>query len=89
MTRRRSGATFVSSGGYHHHVAFNTHSKGAGARNDKRAGLEWYSMEINDQPTIDGLKKRLGAAGATIDAIPGGFVAMDPWGTRIRFTIAP
>jgi hypothetical protein len=87
---RRAGATFISSGGYHHHVAVNTwHSSGAGARNGERAGLDWFSMEINDQPTIDGLKKRLGAAGATIDAIPGGFAAVDPWGTRIRFTIAP
>jgi hypothetical protein len=23
------------------------------------------------------------------DAIPGGFAAMDPWGTRIGFSIAP
>jgi catechol 2,3-dioxygenase len=90
VTRRRTGATFISSGGYHHHVAVNTwHSNGASARNDKRAGLDWFSMEINHQPAIDGLKKRLGAAGAAIDAIPGGFAAMDPWGTRIRFTIAP
>ena len=31
----------------------------------------------------------LDAAGITIDAIPGGFAATDPWGTSIRFTIAP
>ena len=89
VTRRRTGATFVSSGGYHHHVAVNIwHSNGAGARNDKRAGLDWFSMEINDEPTMDGLKKRIGAAGVTIDAIPGGFAATDPWGTHIRFTTA-
>jgi hypothetical protein len=45
-------------------------------------------MEINDQPTIDGVKKRLDAAGITIDALPGGFAATDPSGTSIRFTIA-
>jgi catechol 2,3-dioxygenase len=90
VTRRRTGATFISSGGYHHHVAVNIwHSTGASARNSKRAGLDWFSMEINDQATIEGLKKRLGAAGVTIDAIPDGFAAIDPWGTRIRFTIAP
>ena len=90
VTRRRTGATFLSSGGYHHHVAVNIwQSNGAGARSGERAGLNWFSLEINDQPTIDSLKKRLGAAGITIDAIPGGFAAMDPWGTRIRFTIAP
>lgn len=90
VTRRRTGATFLSSGGYHHHVAVNVwHSNGAGAGNGKRAGLDWFAMEINDQPTLDGLKKRLGAADVPIDAIPGGFAAMDPWGTRIRFTVAP
>ncbi len=90
VTRRRGGATFVSTGGYHHHVAFNIwHSDGAGTRNAKRAGLDWFAMEINDPATLDGLKERLGATGATIDEIPGGFAAMDPWGTRIRFTIVP
>jgi hypothetical protein len=46
-------------------------------------------MEIIDQPTLDGLKKRLGAAGIAIDEISGGFAVSDPWGTRIRFTTAP
>jgi hypothetical protein len=45
-------------------------------------------MEINDQPTVDGVKKRLEAAGIKIGAIPGGFATRDPWGTSIRFTIA-
>jgi catechol 2,3-dioxygenase len=90
VTRRRTGATFLSSGGYHHHVAVNVwHSNGACIRNDKRAGLDWFAMEINDQPTIEGVQKRLEAAGITIDSIPGGFSATDPWGTCIRFTTAP
>lgn len=90
VTRRRTGATFISSGGYHHHVGANVwHSNGAGARNGNRTGLDWFSMEVTDQPTLDDLKRRLSAAGVTTDAIPDGFVAADPWGTRIRFTIAP
>jgi catechol 2,3-dioxygenase len=90
VTRRRTGATFMSSGGYHHHVGANVwHSNGAGARGRNRAGLDWFSMEIIDQPTLDGLKKRLVAAGIAIDAISGGFAVSDPWGTRIRFTTAP
>ena len=90
VTRRRNGAAFLSSGGYHHHVAVNTwHSNGARASDGRRAGLAWFSMEINEQTAIDDLRQLLGAAGATIDAIPGGFAAMDPWGTRVRFTLAP
>jgi catechol 2,3-dioxygenase len=90
VTRHRTGATFLSSGGYHHSVAVNVwHSNGAGIRNGKRAGLDWLAMETNDQLTINAVKKRLEAAGLPIDAIPGGFAAMDPWGTAIRFNIAP
>ena len=90
LTRRRTGASFLSSGGYHHHVAVNVwHSNGARLRNANRAGLDWLAMEINDRSTMDGVKKRLEAAGVTIDAIPGGFATRDPWGTAIRFTIAP
>jgi len=89
LTRRRTGATFLSSGGYHHHVAVNVwHSNGAGARNAKRAGLDWFAIESSDQPTLDAVKQRLAAAGATVEAIPGGFAATDPWGTRIRFALA-
>jgi catechol 2,3-dioxygenase len=90
LTRRRGGAAFLSSGGYHHHVAVNVwHSDGAGLRNDKRAGLDWFAVEINDQSTLDGARRRLDAAGVTTEAIAGGFAASDPWGTSIRFTIAP
>jgi catechol 2,3-dioxygenase len=89
VTRRRTGASFLSSGGYHHHIGVNVwHSNGAGMRNAQRAGLAWFALEVNDQPTMDGIKKRLDAAGIPIDAVPGGFAATDPWGTSILFTNA-
>lgn len=89
VTRRRPGAAFISSGGYHHHVAINVwHSNGAGTRNERRAGLGWFSLEVNNSATGNSLKSRLVAAGVPVDAIPGGFTTLDPWGTRIRFTIA-
>lgn len=90
VTRRRAGATFLSSGGYHHHVAVNVwHSDGASVRDPKQAGLDWFAMEINDAPTIDDIKKRLAAAGVPMEPIADGFAATDPWGTRIRFRLAP
>jgi catechol 2,3-dioxygenase len=89
VTRRRTGATFISSGGYHHHVGANVwHSQGAGARSGLRSGLDWFSMEIADRPTLDVLQARLVAAGVHTDAIPEGFAASDPWGIRIRFAVA-
>jgi catechol 2,3-dioxygenase len=86
LTRRRGGATFMSSGGYHHHVGANVwHSDGAGLRDPGRAGLAWFSMEAADRGAYDTATARLQAAGAPLVATPGGAETQDPWGTRIRF----
>jgi catechol 2,3-dioxygenase len=89
VTRRRTGATFISSAGYHHHVGANVwHSQGAGPRDAKRAGLDYFTLEVNDAATLDAMKQRVMAFGAPIDAIAGGFATADPWGTRVRFVLA-
>ena len=85
VTRRRNGATFMSTGGYHHHIATNVwHSNGSGPRNEKRAGLAWVGMEATDAATLEALSQRFGKTGASVSAIPGGFASVDPWGTRVR-----
>jgi catechol 2,3-dioxygenase len=39
------GATFLASGGYHHHIAGNAwQSRGAGPRDPKRSGLSWVEL---------------------------------------------
>ena len=46
-TRKRSGAAFLSSGRYHHHLGINVwQSAGAGLRDDTATGLGWFSLEI-------------------------------------------
>jgi catechol 2,3-dioxygenase len=85
LTRRRGGATFMSSGGYHHHVGANVwHSDGAGLRDPGRAGLAWFSMEAADVPAYDTAVARLKSANAPVNATPGGIETADPFGTRIR-----
>ena len=85
LTRRRGGATFMSSGGYHHHVGANVwHSDGARQRDDDRAGLAWFSVEAADEATYDATAARLKAAGAPVDAAAGGLETADPFGTRVR-----
>lgn len=85
LTRRRGGATFMSSGGYHHHVGANVwHSDGASRRDDSRAGLAWFSMQAADGPAYDGAISRLTAANAPMHASAGGVETADPFGTRIR-----
>jgi catechol 2,3-dioxygenase len=85
VTRRRAGATFISSGGYHHHVGANVwHSDGAGLRDKDRAGLAWFSMEAADDAALQAAAARLTAANAPLTTIPGGVETADPWGTRVR-----
>jgi catechol 2,3-dioxygenase len=89
VTRRRHGATFMSSGRYHHHVAGNVwHSAGAGARDGNRAGLSWFSLEAADRAALDAAKGRLVQAGIALTATAEGIEAADPWGTRLRITQA-
>ena len=67
LTRRRGGATFMSSGGYHHHVGANVwHSQGAGPRDPDRAGLAWFSVETADAATLNAVGDRLKSAQAPV-----------------------
>jgi catechol 2,3-dioxygenase len=85
LTRRRGGATFMSSGGYHHHVGANVwHSDGAGKRDPDHAGLAWFSMETADCVAYEAAVARLKSANAPVNAMPDGIVTADPFGTRLR-----
>jgi catechol 2,3-dioxygenase len=87
VTRRRHGATFMSSGRYHHHIAGNVwHSAGAGRRDDDRAGLSWLTLEAADAASFDAVEARLRAAGTPLAAIATGVETADPWGSRLRIT---
>lgn len=84
VTRRRGGATFLSSGRYHHHIAGNVwHSAGAGRRQDGRAGLAWFAIEADDAER-EAVAARLRAAGAPVTPLGRGYETADPWGTRVR-----
>jgi catechol 2,3-dioxygenase len=84
VMRRRGGASFMSSGRYHHHVAANVwHSQGAGARDQDRAGLTWFSFEA-DEAALAAVKARLSQAGAPLKDTATGIETADPWGTTVR-----
>lgn len=89
VTRRRHGASFMSSGRYHHHIAGNVwHSAGAGPRDQNRAGLAWLSLEAADDAAFAAVTDRLAQAGLQTAAIAAGIETADPWGTRLRVTRA-
>jgi catechol 2,3-dioxygenase len=85
----RDGASFMSSGHYHHHVAGNVwHSAGAGKRDDDRAGLSWFSLEAADPTAFDAVKSGLAQANIPVAVTPSRIETTDPWGTKLRIVRA-
>ena len=85
VTRRRHGASFMSSGRYHHHIAANVwHSAGSGERDPQRAGLSWLALETADRGAFTAVKERLAKAGIPLTETATGVETADPWGTRLR-----
>lgn len=82
----RSGASFLSSGGYHHHLAVNSwNSRGAKERNAMETGLDWFSITVRNPDDLEAQKTRLRAAGYVLVEMENDMVeAIDPWGTRLR-----
>ena len=79
-TRRWPKAVFMSTGGYHHHLAANSwQSAGAGKRDPDRAGLHAVTLAASDRLILTGIAKRL-----QDEAIDLGAGVRDPWGTLIR-----
>ncbi len=82
------GARFVSAGGYHHHVGFNTWAAGAPlAEVDDARLLEWQ-LVVPAEISAD-IAERLGAAGFAPEALPDGSVrVVDPWRSAVRLVAA-
>ena len=75
-------ASFVSSGGYHHHVAFNTWSGvGAPPPPEDAAGLSEFVVLLPDQDELDRVLARLARGGVAVEA---GALVSDPAGNRVR-----
>ena len=85
VTRRRHGASFMSSGRYHHHIAANVwHSAGANERDPQRAGLSWLAFAAADGASFDALRSRLTKTSIAATATAAGIETVDPWGTQLR-----
>lgn len=78
-------AAFVSAGGYHHHLAFNTW-QGVGAPPSPRdaAGLERWTIELPSTEHVDDLRQRLSQAGCEHMDVADGFEFVDPSGNTAR-----
>ena len=82
---RYPGASFMASGGYHHHIAGNVwNSRGAGPRQPGEAGLACFELVARDEDAFDAMRQRIIAAGGTGEG--SGPAITDPWGHRLILT---
>jgi catechol 2,3-dioxygenase len=83
VTTEGSGATFMSVGGYHHHLALNTWGRKVrpAPRGDEHIGMLWYEMALPDRADLATLAEGLGETAP----VEGALVVTDPNGLTIRF----
>jgi catechol 2,3-dioxygenase len=79
---RYPGASFLASGGYHHHIAGNVwNSRGAGPRQPGEAGLDAFEIVAGDAVDLEAMRGRMMAAGGR--EAGSGATVEDPWGNRL------
>lgn len=82
LTVRYPGASFLASGGYHHHIGANVwQSRGAPARADDEAGLASFELVARDEEAFAAMRRRFLAAGGRDD--DGTTMVADPWNNRL------
>jgi catechol 2,3-dioxygenase len=79
-------AAFVSAGGYHHHLAFNTwRGEGLGPPPPHAVGLRHWTVRLPSAEDVAEVRRRVEAAGAPLEEIEGGFRTRDPWQITVDF----
>jgi len=79
ITRYGPSAGFVSAGGYHHHIGFNTWAGvGAPLPPADAAGLRWYEIRLPNAAEVEKVVGRVRQAGLPVDEQGDGFLARDP-----------
>ena len=80
-------AAFVSAGGYHHHLAFNTwRGEGVPAAPAGSVGLRRWTVVLEDSADVRSLGERVVAAGGQAEDRDGGVLVRDPWDHAVLFT---
>jgi catechol 2,3-dioxygenase len=83
------GALFVSAGGYHHHIGFNTwNSRGGSTPPPGAVGLRSYEVKLGDPAALTDVLARVCAAGIPSEsAADSATLVRDPSGSGILLTV--
>jgi catechol 2,3-dioxygenase len=78
-------AAFVSAGGYHHHLGFNTWlGEGVPPQPRDVIGLRYWTIELDSDSDLVAVRARLEDAGAPIEPVERGFLTRDPFEIPLR-----
>lgn len=81
-------AFFISTGKYHHHIAFNTWAGvGAPIPASNSVGLESFTLILEDEEARKKILAQLNRIGAPVAVKNGSFVTSDPSGNRIYLEV--
>jgi catechol 2,3-dioxygenase len=83
-------AAFVSAGGYHHHLAFNTWmGRGVGPAPDHTVGLSHWTVQLRTPEDVAAVRERVRTGGLDTADTDHGFAVRDPWRIEVRFEAKP
>lgn len=81
-------AYFVSTGGYHHHIAFNIwNGRNAEPLPESSAGMKYFTLKFPSKDVLDKCISRLEAEGFSVTKDSGDVYAKDPSGNLIKFIL--
>ena len=81
-------ASFLSAGGYHHHVGINTwNSRGAAPAPEDAAGLRYFELLLPDAAALSEVTARIEAAELPVSPSDGGVLVKDPSGNGVLLRV--
>jgi catechol 2,3-dioxygenase len=84
------GAAFVSAGGYHHHLGFNTwRGEGVPPAPPDALGLRHWTLLLEGPEELARARQRIERAGVAAEEWEGGLILRDPSGSALVLATAP
>jgi len=88
VLRYGPSASFLSAGGYHHHIGVNTWAGlGAPAPPPDAVGLYWYEIRIPNRDELDRVAEQARQAGYALEERGEGFYLQDPSGNGVLLRV--
>ena len=82
-----SAASFVSAGGYHHHIGANTWHHRTSPVSGR--GLSWFEVFVPERESLDAVQERLAAREVPLTETDDSLVVHDPDEIEIRIRVTP